>query len=109
MSTTLNVIRGDSHSLSLSLDNLPSGGLAGADLWFTVEGLLSKELGDGIDVVDAAAGTATITIDAGDTNAAPDTRHVYPYDVQVRLADGTVQTPLRGLFVVSPDVTVEIT
>jgi hypothetical protein len=104
--TTLNVIRGDSHTLNLDLSNLPEGGLAGADVWFTVGGLFDKRLGSGIDIVDAAAGTATISIDPDDTAAAPDNHQVYPYDVQVLLADGTIQTPITGLFVVVPDVTI---
>jgi hypothetical protein len=101
------VIRGDSETLILILNDDAGSplDLTDADVRFTVEGLLTKNLGDGIVVDDPLTGTGTITIEAGDTASAPGRRTAYPYDVQVTLADATVKTPLRGLFVVLPDVT----
>jgi hypothetical protein len=103
--SNLHVIRGDSQVFELTLTGLPVGGLTDADLTFTVDGLVTKTLGDGIVVTDAPAGEATITIDAGDTGGAPDHPRSYPYDVQVTFSDGTVKTPVRGRFTVLPDVT----
>lgn len=100
----LTVVRGDSETFELTLEGLPEGGLTDADIWFTVRSLVAKRLGDGITVDDPLTGVATITLDAGDTDAAPDHRQTYPYDVQVKFPDGTVTTPVRGLFVVLPDV-----
>lgn len=105
MRQDLTVIRGDSQELTLTLTGLPEYGLLGADLTFTVSTLLEKTLGDGIEVEDVDAGTVTITIDAGDTDDAPGRRAAYPYDVQVTFPDGIVKTPVRGLFIVIPDVT----
>lgn len=104
----LSLVRGDSQTLSLELSNLPDGGLTDADITFTVEGLLSKTIGDGITVDDAEAGLVSISIDPGDTELSPDVRTVYGYDVEVRFSDGAVNTPLIGVLVVNPDVTREV-
>lgn len=101
----LTVTRGDSQVLELALTGLPEDGLTDAEVTFTVGHLLTKSVGDGIAVDDPLTGEAVITIDAGDTSAAPAHRTTYPYDVQVTLPDGTVKTPIRGLFIVLPDVT----
>jgi hypothetical protein len=96
MSADLSVIRGDSVTLTATLvDSLGAAyDLTGADLTFTVDGLFEKSLGAGITVVDP-----------DDTDGAPNTRYAYRYDLQVTLADASVKTPLRGLFIVVPDVT----
>lgn len=106
MRNPLIVVRGDSQTFTLTLTGLPEYGLLGADLWFTVgDRFLEKRLGDGIEVDDEEGGVATITIDEGDTSSAPLGRATYPYDVQVRFADGQVKTPVRGTFIVLSDVT----
>ena len=103
--SALRLIRGDSQDLELTLGNLPAGGLAGADITFTIEGLLDKTIGNGITVNDEEAGTVTISIEAGDTDEAPDHMQVYEYDVQVTFADGTINTPVLGVLSIIPDVT----
>lgn len=100
----LTVIRGDSAEFTLTLSGLDEYGLIGADLWFTA-GTIEKRLGDGIEVEDEEAGTATITLEPDDTAGAPGTRSSRPYDVQVRLADGRIRTPVRGRLIIIPDVT----
>lgn len=104
-------IRGDTKVYEVTITD--SAGepydLTGADLWFTVAGLLEKRLNDGITVADVATGVATVTLEAGDTDSAPSRRKVYDYDLQVKLSNGTVKTPLRGRFVVLPDVTTDTT
>src|SRR5678816_3225645 len=105
--SNIHVIRGDTQTFDLSLSGLPEGGLTDADLEFTIRGLVAKTLGDGIEVTDPDAGTATITLEAGDTAAAPDRPRSYPFDVQVTFTDGTVKTPVRGYCTVLPDVTPE--
>lgn len=109
--STITVIRGDTRVLTLTLTD--SAGdpfdLTGADVWFTAGDLIAKRLGDGITVTSPATGVATITLSAGDTDAAPDYRMAYRYDVQLKLADGTVVTPARGRFIVIPDVTTSTT
>lgn len=102
----LTVVRGDTSNFQITITD--SNGLAydltDASIWFTVDGLLEKTIGDGITVSTPASGVADVEISAGDTDAAPDRRTAYPYDVQVTLADGSVKTPVRGLFIVLPDV-----
>ena len=103
------VTRGDTKELTLTLVDDQGGpyDLTNVDVWFSVGSLLSKRLGAGIAVPTPALGVATITLDAGDTGSAPDHRQSYPYDVQLELANGSIVTPLRGRFIVVPDVTTE--
>lgn len=101
------MVRGDSNEYQLTLtDNLGAEyDLTDALISFTVGDLFEKSLGEGITVADPESGIATIAIDPADTEGAPDVRATYRYDVQVTLADGRVKTPVRGLFIVVPDVT----
>lgn len=105
--TDLSVIRGDTHQFTLTLvDNVGDPyDLTSAELVMTVGDLFSKSEGDGITVSDPTGGIAEIVIDGDDTDGAPDHRCAYPYDIQVTLAGGPVKTPVRGLFIVVPDVT----
>jgi len=109
------VVRGDTWDFTVTLVD-PNGDpydLTDCELTFTVEGLVSKTLGAGITIdpdgdpaPDPETGIAGITLDAGDTSAAPDRRTAYPYDVQLTTSTGEVRTPIRGLFIVVPDVTI---
>jgi hypothetical protein len=101
MSSDLSMIRGDSVTLIATLTD----DLTGADLTFTVGDLFQKSLGAGITVADPLDGVAVIAVDPDDTDGAPNTRYAYRYDLQVTYADASVKTPLRGLFIVIPDVT----
>lgn len=100
-------VRGDSGTFEVTLTD--SAGdpldLTGASVDFTVGDLIEKSLGDGVAVATPVSGVAVITLDPEDTEDASDYRRAYRYDVQVTLADGTVRTPIRGLFVLVPDVT----
>lgn len=103
----LSLIRGDSSELSLTLtDNAGDPyDLTDATVIMTVDDLFEKSIGSGITVDDPTSGVAAITVDPADTEDAPDARCAYRYDVQVTLSDGSIKTPVRGLFVVIPDVT----
>jgi hypothetical protein len=103
----LTMTRGDSRTYSVTISDLEGDpyDLTGASVWFTVDGLIEKQVGSGIEIETPASGVAVVTIDASDTEDVPDRRTVYRYDVQIQLADGTVKTPIRGLFVITPDVT----
>lgn len=105
----LTMMRGDSRTFTITLTD--SAGdpydLTGASLWFTVGNLVEKTVGDGITVETPANGVATIDFVPADTESVSDVRRAYRYDVQVKLSDGTVKTPIRGLFVITPDVTTE--
>jgi hypothetical protein len=109
--TSLTVIRGDTRELTVTVSD--AAGLAydltGADIWFTARGLVSKRLGDGITSAAPQTGVAVISISPADTSSAPPHRAAYPFDVQIKLADGSVRTPIRGLFIVLPDVTTQTT
>lgn len=101
----LTVIRGNDETIAIDLTGLPEGGII--DVWMTVGNLFAKRLGDGITIDDAEDGTCTVTLTPADTDGAPASRVAYDYDVQVRLADGSVKTPIRGRFIVLPDVTTQ--
>lgn len=107
MRQDITAIRGDTVALSVTVTD--SAGLAydltGAAVVMTVGDLFSKSVGDGITVAAPATGVASIAVDPADTQDAPDQRVAYPYDVQITLADGSVKTPIRGQFIVLPDVT----
>jgi len=103
----LTMTRGDTRTFTVTMtdDAGDPYDLTDASVDFTVGDLFDKSVGDGITVADPETGVAVITVDPDDTNGASDYRRAHRYDVQVTLADGTVKTPLRGLFVVTPDVT----
>ena len=102
----ITMIRGDTRVFTVTMTNDAGAplDLTDAEIAFTVDDLFDKSLGDGIAVADPETGIATITIDPADTSSS-DARRAYSYDVQVTLEDGSVKTPLRGQFVVTPDVT----
>lgn len=103
----LTVIRGDSATLTMTLVD-PAGDpydLTDSFLWFTVRDLIAKTTDDGIVIdMDPTTGVAVVMIAAAETSPAPNYRVAYPYDVQILTADGETQTPIRGLFIVIPDV-----
>ena len=103
----LTMMRGDSRTFTVTMTD--SAGdpydLTDAVVQFTVDNLFEKTVGAGIVVSDPETGVAVVTVDPDDTEGAG--RRAYRYDVQVTLSDGTVRTPLRGLFVVVPDVTTD--
>jgi hypothetical protein len=105
--SNLIMIRGDSNEYVLTLtDNAGTEyDLTGAAVSFIVGGLFTKTLGDGITVSDPTSGVAVIAVDPADTAGSPDQHTTYRYNVQITLADGRVKTPVRGLFIVLPDVT----
>jgi hypothetical protein len=107
----LTVIRGDTVTFELTITD--SAGdpydLTGAEVWFSVERLgISKTVGSGITVATPASGVATISLVTADTEDAPNLRVSYRYDVQLRLSDGSIKTPVRGQLIVIPDVTTDV-
>ena len=104
------VMRGDTPILERTLlqGGIPMA-LTSAAITFTVDGLFSKTLDNGIELVPPDSGTEPgqieITLAGMDTSGCPDWRSVYRYDVEV-VDDDLVTTPLYGDFIVLPDVTV---
>lgn len=105
----LAMIRGDTNEFELTLtDNAGDPfDLTDADITMTVGDLFTKTIGSGITVSAPLTGVASIVVGPEDTEGAPDVRVAYSYDVQVTLADGRIKTPVRGRFVVVPDVTTD--
>ena len=104
MRLDITMTRGDTRTFELPLldENGTAYDFTGAEIAFKTA-LFTATVGDGI-AVDESSGDVTLTVSPTDTEDAPDVRMAYPYDVQVTLADGTVNTPQRGLFIVLPDV-----
>lgn len=100
------VTRGDSREFTVTLtdDQGEAFDLTDVEIAFSVCDLIDKTLGDGITVADPTSGTAVVAISPEDTEGSS-WRRSYRYDVQIILSDGKVRTPIRGLFVVIPDVT----
>lgn len=113
--TDLTADRGDEQRYELTLvdaDGAPLS-LEDAEIWFTVkrhyrdadsDALFQKTVGDGIELGDDV-GAAIITLSPEDTEDAPEYLARYIYDIQVRTVDGVIETPLKGTFLVRPDVT----
>lgn len=102
----ITMTRGDTRTFTVTMsDNAGDPyDLTDAEVAFTVDDLFDKSVGDGIAVADPESGVAVITVTSADTEDASDYRRAYRYDVQVTLSDGSVKTPIRGLFVLTPDV-----
>lgn len=117
MSTSfkLEMTRGDTAAFAVHIVDADTGddvNLTGLVLTFTAkhkyedadaDAVFVKTLGDGIAVVSAEAGTATITVSPEDTDDLTYHRTLV-WDLQVE--DGAdVRTPLRGTLAVRRDVT----
>lgn len=76
-------------------------GIADADAATTT---IQKTSGDGIEVLDAVAGTALITLDPADTDGLT-VKTTYLADVELVEADETVTTIASGKLVILLDVT----
>ena len=100
--------RGDTRTFDFSDVDDADGvafNLAGATLNFTVGGLFTLTRGAGI-TVDESTGSIEVEIAATDTAAASDYRREYRYELEITLADGSVHTPRKGLFILTPELDV---
>ena len=112
--SVIELVRGDTPTYDLELRSGDEAlDLSGMDITFTAkrrytdtdeDAVIRHTLDDGITVVDAETGTATVRFDAADT-ADLDDLPTLVWDVQVEDAAGTVLTPLRGKLSVVRDVT----
>jgi hypothetical protein len=114
------ITRGDSPSLDGALTNPLSNPpnlplpLDGATVWFTVRDgyggdvVFQKKTGGGGIIVQVPAdqGRLSINLATGDTSSLENVLHEFVYDLQVKLASGAVLTPMKGRFLVEPEVTV---
>lgn len=103
---TLVMTRGDSRTFDFSDVEDADGvafNLAGATLNFTVGGLFTLTRDNGI-VVDESTGSIEVEIEPANTEDAHDHRHEYRYELEITLADESVHTPRKGLFILTPDL-----
>lgn len=116
---TLEVIRGDTGTFEITLvdDSTPPVPInlnaVGIEVTFTVKArfsnidssaLVQKTIGSGI-TLDATPGVAFIELDPADTDFLASYGLRYVYDVEVRDLAGRVSTPIIGILVIRPDVT----
>ena len=119
--TDFTMTRGDSHVMTVSVLNSDGTAqdLTDVDLWFTAKRrhsdsddrailAYSTDL-DGIEITDAAAGLAEVTIEAGDTADLPGNRTVLVWDLQGVDGAGTVITLAQGKLRILADVTQTVT
>lgn len=109
--SVLELTRGDDRVLDVALSEAVSDG---ALLEFTVkrsyadsdeDAVITKSSDvDGEIAFEESAGTASITIDAVDTQDL-DVAPAYVWDVQMTSSAGKITTVARGRFVIIPDVT----
>jgi hypothetical protein len=98
--------RGDSRTFDFSdVDDVDgmAFNLAGATLNFTVADLFTLTRDAGV-VVDESSGSIEVEIEPENTEDASDYRHDYRYSLEITLADGTVHTPRKGRFILTPDL-----
>lgn len=112
---SIGATRGDSerYLLTLTEDGAPLN-LTGAEIWMTAkrdvgaldaDAVFQKSVGAGITITNAVGGLATVDLVPADTSDLPAATTWLVYDVQVKLADGRILTPLTGALAVEPDVT----
>lgn len=107
---TLQIVRGDDVTLTVTLKNLDGDPLNLTDgiVFFTVKHKLSDDDAHALiksetsSHTNAAAGITTITLTAAQTAITPG---VYYYDLQVKDAELRIQSTLSGKIMVSQDVT----
>jgi len=110
MSTTLTMYRGDTRRFTLTIKRNGAAedltGLTGTGLSFTTKGaaVISKTIGSGIVLTDAAAGIATLTLLPADTSALTNGATL-SFDVQLITLGGDVETIATGILQVLKDVT----
>lgn len=115
MKNSIEVIRGDDHSITFTLtdENAAVVDLTGATIFFTVKD--SKDIKNDSDDTgaviaknvspsDPANGIAVINLTNTDTNITP---KKYIFDLQIKFADDTVKSIEAGNFIVIADVTRE--
>lgn len=115
--TDLRARRGDDEIYEFSIkqaDGSPLN-LTGLSIWFTVkpsfehtdaEALAQRSVGNGITVVDAAAGRCDVTLLAAATAGLSGARAArLVWDCQIKDATGLIQTVDGGQLIVDPDVT----
>lgn len=108
------IYRGDTVSLNITITASGEAyNLTGKSMWFTAKtsyavadpGTFQKTIGNGITIVSAANGRATIVISPSDTNSLGNSKTALVYDVQVKDASGNIYTVASGNLIVVPDVT----
>lgn len=114
--TPLYIFRGDTTFIdvtAIGTDGEPFN-LNNCSMWFSLkrsladadeDALVSKTLIDGILIVDAVEGLATVVIDPEDTEALGAPALGLYWDVQVKDASNSVYTIARGTMNVLADVT----
>lgn len=111
--TVLQITRGDRNVFDLALTGADGTALDLTDLTiaFTAkrrlrdaddDAVLAKTTANGIAIVSAIGGTATLTLEGEDTT---DLEGPLYWDVQVDDLAGDIRTPLRGKLVIVHDVT----
>lgn len=115
MSIVLTMFRGDDRQFDLAFTkNGAPYDLTGGSLWVTAKLKISdpdssaqfqKTIGDGITIVSAVGGTATLTIDAADTDDMPDDQTELFCDVQIKDSQNNISTPIAFKLIVNPEVT----
>ena len=107
--TEISTYKGDTLGIDLQINNEDGTGfdLTGSTVWFTAkkenndldsDAAISSET----TTFNGTTGFVAITIPASTMD---ELSGVYVYDVQVKFADGKIQTPLTGVLVVKDDVT----
>lgn len=115
-SIPLEINRGDNETLDVAFktpDGLSPLDITGAEgAWWTAkyrtsdadaDAVAQKVLGDGLEIVDASAGTAKVRISAADFVGVPSC--ILVWDAQIKDSNGEIRTAARGYLKVNADVT----
>jgi hypothetical protein len=109
----LEMTRGDSRSFlfALNVDLTAAVGItmtAKSALADADPGVFQKIVGDGVTVIDDAAGTIQVDVEPADTHGLDAVTNRLFYDVQVEDVNSKVRTLASGRLIVRPDVTTTV-
>lgn len=107
--TEISTYKGDTLGIDLQVNNSDGTGfdLTDSKVWFTAK----REASDNDSEAPILSETTTFTGTTGFVSitipaSTMDTLEgVFVYDIQIKFADGTIQTPLTGVLIIKDDVT----
>ena len=120
MNQTLDMVRGDTYEFQANIiRNGSAVNLTGCTVWMTAKWKAEDldaaavfsidSTGSDVVISDPTNGVVQITIVSAKTRTLPSRVVRLPYDIQYKDTSSKIYTPIRGILVVSPDLTIATT